>query len=168
MSMHTGPYPSRLLIKGHIAGLLFGSWVCSRRSVLLMPSVLLLLSLTACKERALSLEDALADPLALKRGEALFLGSCAGYCHGVQPSSQRLPQPPSQPPSPANDATDLFDCDWPQGKDVATLTGIIKQGIPGTRMVPFGENFPRGDNDIVRIIAYLHSKQPDCSDSDRQ
>ena len=38
----------------------------------------------------------MADPTALERGEALFVGTCAGYCHGTTRGD--------------TDALFLFDC----------------------------------------------------------
>ena len=88
------------------------------------------------------------DPTALSRGEALFLGTCAGYCHTLTPEE--------------TDASFLFDCDWDHGSSDDEIFTIISDGIPDTRMVGFGDNFPDLDQDKWRIVAYLRANQQSC------
>lgn len=96
----------------------------------------------------LSTVDAfLLDPVALERGRALYEGSCASFCHEVE--DQDL-------------AVNLFDCQWRHGSQDTELFDIITRGIPDTRMVGFGENFPEGEQDTWRLVAFLRSQQPHC------
>jgi len=92
-----------------------------------------------------------SDPAALRRGEALFLGSCVSFCHGL------IGEEPAQV-----DALFLFDCHWEHARDNTELFRIIKEGIPGTRMVGFGDNFPEGDADVWKIIAWIRNSQGRC------
>ena len=88
------------------------------------------------------------DPQSLGRGEALFLGSCAGQCHAFDD---------------LNGGVDyLFDCYWYNGKTDGELFNIVTDGIPNTRMVGFGTNFPEGDDDLWKIIAFVRFKQEPC------
>ncbi len=95
----------------------------------------------------------LEDPAALHRGESLFLGSCASFCHGL---------PGQQPAAALADASFLFDCDSTHSEDGAQMFAIIKEGIEGTRMVGFGDNFPEGDDDIWKLIAYIQHNRSAC------
>jgi mono/diheme cytochrome c family protein len=88
------------------------------------------------------------DPVALERGEALFAGTCAGYCHALTPGD--------------SDASFLFDCDWQHGDGDEEIFAVVSDGIPDTRMVGFGNNFPDGDDDKWKIIAYLRANQQSC------
>ncbi len=88
------------------------------------------------------------DPEALVRGEALFLGTCAELCHVMTPEQ--------------NGALTLFDCEWRYGESDDELFAIITNGIPDTRMVGFGNNFPQGDDDKWKIIAFLRANQQPC------
>ncbi|MFM1894986.1 MAG: hypothetical protein RLZZ385_60 [Pseudomonadota bacterium] len=88
------------------------------------------------------------DSAALARGEALFAGSCAGYCHSHD--------------GPNADAVYLFDCEWKNGGSDEDIFRTVTIGIPNTRMVGFGTNFPEGDDDLWRIIAYIRTKQESC------
>ena len=120
--------------------------------------VLLLIAIVtttaACSERedqsvALTYVQAfMQDPMALARGEALFMGSCAGYCHGLD--------------SEESEASFLFDCEWDHGNGDDEIFEVITSGIPDTLMVGFGDNFPGGDEDKWRIIAFLRSNQQSC------
>ena len=85
----------------------------------------------------------------LERGRALFAGSCAGYCHALEPDDR--------------EAVYLFDCEWKHGDSDEELFTIITEGILDTRMVGFGPNFPEGDDDKYRIIAFLRANQESCS-----
>lgn len=92
-------------------------------------------------------ELALRDPVALQRGQAIYEGSCANFCHEVEDKDL---------------AVDLFDCAWRHGSGDDELFEIITRGIPDTRMVGFGANFPEGEQDTWRLVAYLRSRQPQC------
>ena len=93
------------------------------------------------------------DPAALQRGQDLFLGSCVSFCHGL------IEEEPDQA-----DALFLFDCRWTHAEDNAEIFRIIKEGVPDTRMVGFGENFPEGDSDVWKIIAYIRQSQDNCGE----
>ena len=88
------------------------------------------------------------DPQSLGRGEALFLGSCAGQCHAFDGLNAG--------------ADYLFDCYWYNGETDDELFNIVTDGIPNTRMVGFGTNFPEGDDDLWKIIAFVRFKQEPC------
>ena len=96
------------------------------------------------------------DPAALQRGQDLFLGSCVSFCHGL------IEEEPDQA-----DALFLFDCQWTHAEDNAEIFRIIKEGVPDTRMVGFGENFPEGDSDVWKIIAYIRQSQDNCGEVSR-
>ena len=90
----------------------------------------------------------MASPAELARGEALFAGSCAGLCHSYEGHNV--------------DALFLFDCEWKHGESNEEIFEKIKTGIPNTRMVGFGNNFPEGDDDLWRIIAFIRDRQQSC------
>lgn len=94
-------------------------------------------------------QEFMADPVAMERGEALFVGTCAGYCHSLE--------------GPNADALFLFDCQWKHGGSDQAIFDIVTTGVPNTRMVGFGNNFPQGEDDLWKIIAYLRSNQRACS-----
>ncbi len=96
------------------------------------------------------------DPAALRRGQDLFLGSCVSFCHGL------IEEEPDQA-----DALFLFDCRWTHAEDNAEMFRIVKEGIPDTRMVGFGENFPEGDSDVWKIVAYIRQSQDNCGEVSR-
>ena len=89
------------------------------------------------------------DHEAVNRGQALFIGTCAGYCHKTTP----VP----------TDAVFLFDCEWKHGSSDQEIFDIVTTGVPGTRMVGYGSNFPEGEDDLWKIIAYLRVNQQPCS-----
>jgi mono/diheme cytochrome c family protein len=91
----------------------------------------------------------MADPAAVARGEALFVGTCAGYCHTLTPED--------------TDALFLFDCQWKHGGTDQNIFDTVTVGIPNTRMVGFGSNFPEGDDDLWKIIAFLRVNQQPCA-----
>lgn len=91
----------------------------------------------------------LDDPVALERGRALYVGSCANFCHEVETD---------------NDAVDLFDCEWRHGHTAEDLFEIITRGIADTRMVGFGENFPEGEEDTWRLVAYMLANESGCEE----
>ncbi|MCG8414184.1 MAG: c-type cytochrome [Pseudomonadales bacterium] len=94
------------------------------------------------------LDTYLQDPVALERGRLLFEGSCASYCHGTAPQD--------------GEDVDLFDCQWKYGGTNDDIFRIVTTGIPETRMVGFGNNFPEGQNDLWMLIAYLRNEQQVC------
>ncbi len=89
-----------------------------------------------------------ADSQALKRGKALFVGTCAGYCHS--PSVERA-------------APNLFDCTWQNGGGSdQELFDIIASGVPETAMIGFKGKLPEGDDDIWKLVAYIGAAAPAC------
>ena len=86
------------------------------------------------------------DPLELARGEALYQGSCAQFCHAAESGS----------------AADLFDCSWVHGQSNEDIFTAITDGIPETRMIGFGSNFPEGEDDTWRLVAFIREQQPGC------
>ena len=91
----------------------------------------------------------LADADAVSRGRSLFVGTCAGYCHKLTP--ERV------------DAVYLFDCEWKHGGSDREIFNTVTNGVPNTRMVGFGTNFPEGESDLWRIIAFLKSNRDSCA-----
>ncbi len=91
----------------------------------------------------------MADPVAVARGRALFEGSCASFCHTQEPVEEV-------------DSLFLFDCEWKHGSSDQEIFNVVTIGIAGTRMVGFGSNFPEGDDDLWKLIAYLRYKQQAC------
>ena len=112
-------------------------------------SVALLLALCAVACQPESPADAFrADQQALKRGKALFVGTCAGYCHS--PTVERA-------------APNLFDCAWQNGTGGdQELFDIIASGVPDTAMIGFKGKLPEGDADIWRLVAYISASAPAC------
>ena len=88
------------------------------------------------------------DPQSLGRGQALFLGSCASQCHTFDGLDAG--------------ADNLFDCYWYNGETDDEIFNIVTAGIPNTRMVGFGSNFPEGDDDLWKIIAFVRFRQKPC------
>jgi len=120
---------------------------------ILLPATLLMVA--ACSQEVIeppaeltAVEGYMVDPEALARGQALFTGTCADTCHTFEPA--------------VTDATFLFDCVWQQSLDDETIAETIKSGIPNTRMVGFGSNFPGGEEDLWKLIAYLRSNPQQC------
>jgi cytochrome c oxidase cbb3-type subunit III len=91
------------------------------------------------------------DPEALKRGKAIFTGSCGAYCHSATKDKR--------------DAPYLFDCEWLHGGSDEQIHATITNGVPGTRMIGFGDKMPQGDDDIWRVVAYLKSQREPCAGS---
>lgn len=125
---------------------------------------LALLTLTACsennKEAPVELSQVqifMADPAAVRRGQAIFEGSCANFCHAIHAQS-------ASPETVEFDAHYLFDCEWKHGETDQDIFDVVTVGIAETRMVGFGSNFPQGDDDLWKIIAYLRSNQQTCSE----
>ena len=90
----------------------------------------------------------LDDAEALRRGEAVFTGTCGGYCHLVGSSNA--------------DAPNLFDCEWIHGGSNRDVFTTITNGVVDTRMVGFGGKLPDGDDDVWKIVAFLKSRGPEC------
>lgn len=115
------------------------------------------MALIACSEQPVDPELAdtaevqafMADATAVARGQAIFEGSCASFCHANELEAQL-------------DASFLFDCQWNYGSSDQDIFNTITTGIPFTRMVGFGSNFPEGDDDLWKVIAYLRSNQQAC------
>jgi mono/diheme cytochrome c family protein len=110
-----------------------------------------LLALGACGEQpalASRADSFVGDDAAIQRGRLIFAGTCAGYCHKL--SSER------------SDAPYLFDCEWVHGGSDQAIYNTVSQGVPGTRMIAFGENFPEGSDDLWKIIAYLKVNRQSC------
>ena len=108
--------------------------------------------LSACSEPAVSeIEPTIQQPL-ITRGAALYAGSCSEFCHGDAPA-----QPASIDLAAlrAADAPDLFDCSWLQSQSDRQIEAVIVNGVEGSRMLGYGENFPEGSRDHARIIDYL-------------
>ena len=118
-------------------------------------SLMLLGSLLGCSgEESVTAEKTIVetfseDPQALGRGRALFQGSCAGQCHGVEGVE-------------IVEAENLFDCNWQYGETDQEIFNVVTKGIPNTQMVGFGSNFPEGDNDLLKIIAFVRFMQEPC------
>ena len=86
------------------------------------------------------------DADAVKRGKALFVGTCAGYCHS--PTVERA-------------APNLFDCTWQNGAGGdQELFDVIANGVPDTAMIGFKGKLPEGDADIWRLVAYISVSAP--------
>ena len=114
-----------------------------------------LLILIACGEAAddaarelTKVEGYMSDPAAVARGEAIFAGSCSVYCHTIEQEE--------------TDALDLFDCEWKHGNSDQEIFATVTTGVPATRMVGFGSNFPEGEEDLWKLIAYLRVNQQAC------
>ncbi|PCH63022.1 MAG: hypothetical protein COC19_01840 [SAR86 cluster bacterium] len=116
-------------------------------------SLVALLGLVACSEseppEPTVVEAFMNDAEALARGEALFVGTCSGYCHTLERSD--------------TDALFLFDCQWKHGGSDEDIFNTVTDGVPSTRMVGFGDNFPQGADDLWKIIAFLRMNQEPCA-----
>ncbi len=82
------------------------------------------------------------DSEALARGESLFKGACGAYCHALKPDNR--------------DALYLFDCQWKNGASDAEIFAVIGNGVPGTRMPPFGSAI--SEEDRWKLVAFLRSR----------
>ena len=104
--------------------------------------------LVACNKAPVEpsiVESFMADPVAVARGRALFIGSCSGYCHKLTPEP--------------GDALFLFDAQWKHGGSDQEIFDTVTNGVPDTRMIGFGTAFAEGDDDLWKIIAYLRVNQ---------
>jgi mono/diheme cytochrome c family protein len=77
------------------------------------------------------------------RGEQLFTALCSAYCHGRDPGKREAPF--------------LFDCQWLHGGSETEIFTTVSNGVPNTRMVPFGGKLPNGDDDIRNLVAFIKS-----------
>ena len=118
-----------------------------RATARLLPALVALVTLEGCTatDPATQYQE---DPEALARGEAVFVGTCSGYCHGVN--------------IVVGDVPNLFDCGWIHGGSNQEIFTTISKGVPGSRMVAFAGRLPEGDEDIWKIIAFLKSQAPGC------
>ena len=98
------------------------------------------------------LDGYMQDPLAVERGARIYSGTCAQFCHGAKPR--------------VGEDVNLFDCQWRFGNTADEIFQITTSGIPGTRMVGYGNNFPKGKQDLWKLIAFIKTKQPECETSD--
>ena len=106
------------------------------------------LLLGACGSPSSPADAFRADPEALRRGKALFAGTCAGYCHS--PAVERA-------------APYLFDCTWVNGSGTdQEIFDVIADGVPNTAMLGFRGRMPEGDADIWRLVAYIRDASPGC------
>jgi mono/diheme cytochrome c family protein len=101
-------------------------------------------------------EQYMNDDMALLRGEAIYAGSCASFCHGLTPEIAG---------EEFGSAANLFDCQWKYGGSDEEIFSTVVTGVAGTGMVGFGSNFPEGDDDLWKLIAFLRSKQGSCEET---
>ena len=94
-------------------------------------------------------DEYLAESAAVQRGRSIFVGTCAGYCHRLTPE--------------VIDAVYLFDCEWKHGGSDQEIFNTVTNGVPNTRMIGFGANFPEGEDDLWKVIAFLKSSRAECS-----
>ena len=92
------------------------------------------------------------DPMAVEGDARLYSGTCAQFCHNAEPR--------------VGEDVNLFDCQWRSGNTAEEIFQITTSGIPGTRMVGYGNNFPEGKQDLWKLIAFIKTKQPECETSD--
>lgn len=85
------------------------------------------------------------DPVAVKRGKSLFIGTCGGYCHSYHDGAR-------------GDVPDLFDCEWKHGGSDQDIFDTISNGVPNTRMIAFKGVLPDGDTDIWKLVAFLRAE----------
>jgi len=115
---------------------------CTKLLALCLPA------LVACGDATVQptiVETFMADPAAVARGRSLFVGTCSGYCHKLG--------------NEATDALFLFDSEWKHGGSDQEIFDTVTNGVPNTRMIGFGSNFPEGDDDLWKIIAFLRVNQ---------
>lgn len=118
-----------------------------RANVRPMLTLVAVLALAACSQTDPASQYQ-ADSVALSRGEAVFVGTCGGYCHAVNTA--------------VGDVPNLFDCEWVHGGSNREIFNTITNGVAGSRMVAFGGRLPEGDDDIWKIIAFLKSEATGC------
>ena len=113
--------------------------------------VALCCALGACSSGESPADRFAKDPDAVKRGKAIFTGTCGAYCHSNKKDNR--------------DAPYLFDCEWLHGGSDEQIHATIANGVPGTRMIGFGGKMPQGDDDIWRVIAYLKTNRETCANA---
>lgn len=86
-------------------------------------------------------ETSAEQSAAIARGGAIFKSVCSGYCHQIKPTT--------------SDALYLFDCEWKHGGTDEDIFNTISNGVPGSRMIAFGDKLPEGYDDTWRVIAWL-------------
>ena len=84
------------------------------------------------------------DPVAIRRGRLIFIGTCGAYCHALHGGSR-------------GDVPDLFDCEWRHGSLDADIFHTIATGVPGTRMVGFKDALPEKETDVWKVVAFLRA-----------
>ena len=94
------------------------------------------LAALACAAPETAQSPTKSDLQALSRGESLFLGSCAGYCHGL-------------PDGGRGDAPNLFDCQWIYGDNDEAIFLVITAGVPGSDMPSFRDLLDEGDRRLL-------------------
>ncbi len=119
------------------------SWIGALAWVGVAPALVGCAALIGCAAPSTPAERYLSDPVAVKRGRSIFIGTCGGYCHPTKPGNR--------------DAPYLFDCNWKHGGSDAELFASISGGYPDSRMPAWGGLLPDGDADIWKVIAYLRS-----------
>ena len=98
-------------------------------------------------EAPMSLLDGyMQDPMAVERGARIYSGTCAQLCHSAKPR--------------VGEDVNLFDCQWRSGNTADKIFQATTSGIPGIRMVGYGNNFPEGKQDLWKLIAFIITKQP--------
>ena len=109
----------------------------------------ILISCSPASEPPSKADEYLKDAAAVQRGRSIFVGTCAGYCHRLTPE--------------VVDAVYLFDCEWKHGGSDQAIFNTVTNGVPNTRMIGFGTNFPEGEDDLWKVIAFLKSNRAACS-----
>lgn len=92
------------------------------------------------------------DAAAITAGRDLMGAVCGGYCHSTTETE-------------ANEAPDLFDCEWWHGDTDGDIFGVVRDGVPDTRMQGFGGML--ADDDIWRLVAAIRADSR-CDDSGPQ
>ena len=87
----------------------------------------------------------LEDRAELERGRRIFLGACAGYCHGTSGSGGVR----------EGEAPDLWDCVWLHGASDLEIFETISRGVTDTPMLGFDGSLV--DADIWRLVAYIQT-----------
>jgi mono/diheme cytochrome c family protein len=115
--------------------------------------VVLTLALACVAPEGGGLRTSAGDPLdasAVARGERLFLGSCAGYCHSPAAGGR-------------GDAPDLFDCVWVYGATDAAIFRSISEGVPDSDMAGFADTLSESDRWL--LLTWIRA-QSRCEEAD--